>query len=541
VFKKNELKKRLLTLKNNHGLYSSNLELIIGREFQASISPKDWGIKITVKKDWEPDKKITEYCNRNNIEKPLQELIGGLALHEITHWKKCPYDLETHNNIIEEVSKVLKNNDKYTKELSFSLANLFEDLIADNHSYWHDNANGIIINLLNVLNKKQRKPSVLKACISLSAYSLKTKDRRLLNKQIRLNEEEIKAVQKTIKNIGLTRTPLNIHKSRFKYLAGSFTEGLIDIINKDENLPVKGNLFQELIESEEGLNDSVKTSYEKGLGKPSYLSESEYLLRLYNSLSKELIVLAEAKKRDWSMPLVPYGSKPFDPEVDDPSKIRFNKGLKPNIKGELELQSPKHYLNINVPVKVSEGGMPDFIFLLDDSGSMSDGSSKGVPWGVDSKYHKALTGLFGALNYLQRKGYSKYINHELIMFSDNTRASGKKGFREVNVIKKMALKPEFGNTYLDMGVVSEALDCESSVVLILTDGEIFNWADIKNSFKQAIEPHYFSLIQLDRLYDSTKDIISWNKPVYQLNSVSDFDKLIIDLTKDSYNGGMNSV
>ena len=70
------------------------------------------------------------------------------------------------------------------------------------------------------------------------------------------------------------------------------------------------------------------------------------------------------------------------------------------------------------------------------------------PWGDKSRYHFALLGWYGLIEYLKQNHLLAQQNVSLGNFSDETVLA--KGLLES---KKLALNPQFGSTYLDIDKV----------------------------------------------------------------------------------------
>jgi len=207
------------------------------------------------------------------------------------------------------------------------------------------------------------------------------------------------------------------------------------------------------------------------------------------------------------------------------------------------LQFKKKMIPLVLPPrsKSSEGSLADLLLVCDNSGSMKEasdgsgnvGSTSFVPWGDNSKYHHALLGFYGVENFLQRQGIAQYIKHGLSLFSSGTRYA-EADFQGSEAVRKRALSPEWGNTRIDAGVLKNALQGRESFVLSLSDGGIENWAGERDEFRSLISNNYFAHIQIGEAPDFTRDLESWNVPVFYVSSARDLSRLMVKTTKDVY-------
>lgn len=170
----------------------------------------------------------------------------------------------------------------------------------------------------------------------------------------------------------------------------------------------------------------------------------------------------------------------------------------------------------------------------------NNGSTIFIPWGDNSKYHYSLLGFYGIENFLQKQGIAQYIGHAMSLFSDSTRYKAG-NFQEIDKLRRLALAPEFRNTYLDAKVLKDALKGRESFILSLSDGEIANWDSEKSDFKQLAENNYFAHIQIGGSNSFTQDLESWGFPVFYINSGKDLSKLMVDIALNTYKKFVRSV
>ena len=107
----------------------------------------------------------------------------------------------------------------------------------------------------------------------------------------------------------------------------------------------------------------------------------------------------------------------------------------------------------------------------------------------------------------------------------------------VDKVRKLALAPEFGNTYLDAKVLTSSLKGRESFVLSISDGEVGNWGSEKTDFKKLAQQNYYAHIQIgskSKKPEFCKDLESWQIPVFYVSKGEDLSKLMVDITHKTY-------
>jgi hypothetical protein len=262
-------------------------------------------------------------------------------------------------------------------------------------------------------------------------------------------------------------------------------------------------------------------------------------------LAKDISVKVESVTKESSMEISPLNYRVFDKEKDNPFKIKTSKFFF-NEDG-FNLAYPNQPITIDYRQKIQKKSFPNFkMIVIDNSGSMKDGlnGSEGrtnfIPWGDNSKYHWALMGYYGIENFLQKQGISPYIEHGVSLFSDETRY--KTGtYNDLIKIRKLLLSPDWGSTNLDAGILKKALAGKESFLLSLSDGEVGNWSSEKDEIKKLAEQNYYAHIQLGSETSMTSDLESFGMPVFYVNSGEDLSKLMVDITKKTYNRFVHAI
>ncbi|HDI03178.1 MAG TPA: hypothetical protein ENF67_01415, partial [Candidatus Pacearchaeota archaeon] len=211
-----------------------------------------------------------------------------------------------------------------------------------------------------------------------------------------------------------------------------------------------GNYFDREMKDPEKRKEQAWKDFNKGKKRPNWLNYYEALDAVYERLARRLNIKAEVFTRTTKMPITWYGKRDFDPERDKPKHLTF--GF--NEKGEVVLKKKRWHHDMNLEYKVAEKGFPEVRFvMIDTSGSMKENPNGGdnvgdtsyIPWGINSKYHYALLAWYGFVEYLRQNYLLKKTTISLANFSDVTALA-----RGLEQAKKLALKPQFGDTYIDI-------------------------------------------------------------------------------------------
>jgi len=575
------LRQKLYEQKNRVGLVGGTVEVEEYDEMEhpvsASISPKGWNIQVSIRKGFNPikDRRQRAYARVKKIEDGLETLIlhvGGL--HEPAHWelpvdsdKGCPYDVYNHDKIFEAVKKTLHDDKKQHAGL---LTNAFEDTIINPRcKEWNEDFSGQVLfwdwEGINAKEKGlENYTHLYEAFVKLNMYLWGDNvDRALLKRHYSNDKKVDNAVQKVIADLGLQEdiqdTVCLFNKQRWPVMAERFTRNLADLLenqppierlsafdsgegNSDdsEQKDQPGNGLEQKAGTREGKEEIAFGRYASDEEQSINITSYEQLDSLYRRLAKDIPVQVEAMTRKHSLEISPLNYRAFDPEIDDPAKIKPSK-IVLNDEG-INFGVPNQPLIISEKSKIQRRSFPDFkMIVLDNSGSMAEapdgsdnvGRTSFIPWGDNSKYHFALLGFYGVENFLQRQGIAQYINHGLSLFSSQTRYK-ESNFQGLDEVRKQALSPDWGVTSLDSKVLTDALSGRESFVLSISDGAIGNWGSVKSEFETLARNNYFAHIQIGGRTSFTTDLESWEIPVFYVSSGEDLSKLMVNVTKDAY-------
>ncbi|MEK6913346.1 MAG: hypothetical protein AABW47_01615 [Nanoarchaeota archaeon] len=580
-----QLEQKLNEQKNRIGLIGGARAKVqefedVEENISVHINLENWGIIVTIKTGYNPiqDDEQKEYARAKNIADGLETIvlqIGGL--HETAHWelplgsgKGCPFDIYNHDKIVEGIKKGLPED---KKGFASFLANAFEDtLINPRCKEFNGDFSGQILfwDEQGLRREKEKRKKgftpLYEAFVKVNMYLFgDTIDEELLKRHYTNNSKVKKAVNEAIKELNFPKnisdTTTLFNKSQWPIMAEKYARAMAKLLDempkermsaydsgqgqgsegqpKDNQKPKSGNGIEKKVGTKEGKEEIAFGRYKSGEGQSPNIEIFEQLDALYQRLAKDIPVRVEAITKEAAMEISPLNYRAFDPEKDNPFRVKISKLFFD--KDGVSLAYPNQPLTIDYRQKIQKKSFPNFkMIVIDNSGSMQEGlnSSQGrtnfIPWGDNSKYHWALMGYYGIENFLQKQGISPYIEHGVSLFSASTRY--KTGnYNDLVEIRKLLLSPDWGSTNLNAGILKKALTGKESFLLSLSDGEVGNWNSEKSDIRKLVEQNYYAHIQLGSETQMTRDLELWGMPVLYVNSGNDLSKLMVDITKGTYN------
>ncbi|MHA1733879.1 MAG: hypothetical protein ACTSU5_18205 [Promethearchaeota archaeon] len=276
-----------------------------------------------------------------------------------------------------------------------------------------------------------------------------------------------------------------------------------------------------------GENYAGEWDVDSGL---SWMDRVEFLDSLYRTRTRNLEVRAESHAEENQMPIVWMNrevlSERDDPLDIDPMMVYFlpNTGDVLAYKKSLPLvERSKSY--------VRHKGFPNLLLVCDDSGSMD-----WHPLEDKGRYNALLVMIYSILHWLENANFSSVIEYNLTLFSDTTRSTGWVDYFHLkDDLLPMLFDPEGGSTVLSPEVLASQLSSpREKVVILITDGEIFNSKAIKGVLDEHRTAIKFLFVQIGK---TSNFGLQLEKAGYNVLAVSDLDniaKLVLDFVEDSY-------
>jgi hypothetical protein len=246
---------------------------------------------------------------------------------------------------------------------------------------------------------------------------------------------------------------------------------------------------------------------------------------LLDSISPAIEVKHKKEKYSFSFPLIPITKKFI--EEDDVSATIL--GINIDNYGEPNLEVGKTYYPIDIQGIEMAKQIPDFLYIVDDSGSMGG-------LNVGDKYFMAMMGLYGTKNWLAKNGYINYVKFGLIQFSNTTRAWGFDYFENAREMKKLILNPQPGGTEIQIDIVKKLINEHDKklVIIMLSDGDIANWKSINSEFINLIRPHQFAFVGIEGLGNAGIELQNKGFNVNDLSNPSKIHEITIDAAASNY-------
>jgi len=541
---------------------------------ELKLSPSSRQIRINIDENWEINKDplLSSYLNKSYHEHPLLEMGRDLLCNNMAHHQICPVSLEIHHRLMDVVAKALKEKGK--ESYSVYICHALEDIIANcwcrlnfGHFkgmviFFYDQIrtfssrkfykNGLLTKVLPGLNF--RYSSFYEVFVRTNLVLWGEEDDFSLLKDFLSPEKELEDVTAKILDIFCLKDSINLNdivevlcdRNRWEKFAWEFSSLAADFLKNDRREKRKLSCetwFEKEIMNKDTQKKFIKKMYEKSREKPNYLGSIEVTKTLYEMFAPEIPIRVDTTKKGRAFPVVPFNYDPFDPQVHSIEDIDLG-GVVVDAESPffklVNFRVPKYHYDIFIPYRSQrKGAFPDICFLLDTSASMADdveskialptvgmarqmirsrfyfGEGK-TSWSEKSKYHHVLLGFNGAIKWLQSQGIAPYIRYNVITFSRDTLTSGWREYSQLEECKKIAYLPQFDTTIIDYKVIKQQLiGREPFVLIILSDGEIFNWDEstkgysshrlrefikgikpVKPLFKQIVENNMVSHIQI---------------------------------------------
>ena len=520
------------------------------------------------------------------VEKPFENAFSSLTRHELNHkggknFKGCPRNIDLHaERVLEPVAETLSNlgfQDVQVNEhqgLYAYFTNMIEDIFDNSELGMKTDHTGMFLlykDDAEHLNSKKftllfdafvevqerlyagkRAKKLIKPHHS-EAQKVKEAVDNFMEKS-KLKDFKVKVITRRKKQeieIFDRRKAVNycLDENNWQELSKILTEEFAKLIDKNKMaqmpylkkmfLPLKGesdSFGDEMNDPEVKMKFAFKKYQKPGSSfeAPKYLNSFEALDLVYQRLARNLEIKTNASTRSETMPIMWYGKRPFDAKNDRLSRARV--GI--NTGGSLELRVKKYHEDDRIEFTESKTDIPEIRFvMLDTSSSMqkstgSNNSGKVMnPWGEqrmqwndNSRYHHALLGWYGLVEYLKKQGTLKHTSVKFANYSNATYTANNLGDS-----KKLALSPQFGGTTLDLGKVKGMFGKEQ-LIFSISDGGVTNWSTIKDDYiKRAKQNEYFHL-QIGGPTQMSQDLENAGLPV-TYDDGKNIGKIIIDLTR----------
>ena len=492
----------------------------------------------------------------------VHAFVNDAAAHEINHhryngihrgqeFRGCPRNTDLATRLIfEPILEVFKRK-KFSEADALYAENALEDLVLQSDLSPVFSLNGIsyFFEEVGQSSPKHKFTPFYDANVRLNLMLWGNKQqKRRLKPYFTEDSEEVKKIKSTLETFlqesGLKTIDASfsvdknpkimeerqmireyiINEENWPRIARAYANAFSQLITKSYALPLlnhkgagtkgrekedssnEGNEFQKERMQRPFKMGRIQEAHAKQQGAPIWIDSFEAMDLLYEGFAKELAFEARTFTESERMPILYYGQRRFNTSSDSMKNITF--GFDAN--GQLELRKRPYAIDMQFPVKESTYGFPDSKFvLLDTSESMSEdfygkkdiGSTAIVPWGDRSKYHAAMVEWYGFVEWLKSNHLLERLGIDMVNFSNETNIG-----RGLEQAKKIALRPQFGETMLDISKVQYIFSGKDHFIMTISDGQIQNWDSIRSAFLQGVKDNYYVHLQLGSETKATLDI-----------------------------------
>lgn len=571
-------------LDSEYGLPSYDVAIRSMEEgFEAHISVTDWRIHIGFDPNY-----TSKACEKLAIRPEEGDRIGGdtaahLYLHEVGHWRCCPFDADGHAWILQGLSEGL-GSVEVGKGMLHQLSNIFSDVMVDvfraaqdpdsnvRQMYeraWMDTSRFIYE------GKLEKVPPLGKIFISLQYRLMDGRDAGMSSAVEEM--EKAVGVKKAVEGLIPVFRPrstgrlLLIDRNQWREQARKFAEIVAPFIpppksggdpddkkgkgKGDEPSILSGipsctdNAFTTRFKEDPEYRDEViRSMLQHGADADdiSVAPLSEVLRSYYSERARQIVLKANEAGASPRLPIAHTGVRRIEAgEPISPGRIRWSASRLYH-GTDLQLFEKEHPLTIARPAEQMPGRLPDLLFALDSSGSMSwrfsaDPRSRSA---ADGPFDLALLAFFGIWHWLEASGCGPYLQYAAVNFSSRTVAT--KGWHSHFYSKPMwdvLLSYQGAGTKLSPAALrdlrnahaqanSETACADSFWMIMLTDGEIQNAKAVEPVLQEFMgEGNAITLIQLGKPTRFSNAMRNKGADVIMVSNPGDLVGLVLDRAK----------
>ena len=451
---------------------------------------------ITVGRNWQI------HLNFGKLPKKYREFqaeVKVLTRHEIEHYQTCPFDILTHFRMIKTIIDVNNNHVSPTdlntiKQLAPSISNQIADIIIDTNNYFkhpEDTLKSEINWIIKGSDDAFQNVSRTGKLMFLLKEALWKQDLDLNEKDNKINST-VKELRSIIEKGGITNREEFISKTEI--YTNKFLEMFhLDTIDSETSQQALGDSVPSKDGGEEGESliisdpDKVKDAINQLAQETSV---DEFLDILESSGVKTLseeekeIVWFEAQNID-EIPLVIDTSTKSKNELSFPSSWNIGDPVE-DLDLLLTLQSmPKILPGISTKkwekqyssIKGADKKDSDLLLVIDTSGSMGSIKEQG------SRLNEAVLASFGFVKYFENK------KAEIALVNYSSTRKTQNWTKQYELIKKLLLFSWGSGTEFPINSIENLVEekKDNLVIVVMTDGEIQNWNQTFDLFKELLQ------------------------------------------------------
>ncbi|MFC1722774.1 hypothetical protein ACFL0V_01415 [Nanoarchaeota archaeon] len=535
--------------------YMGNIEVVtraFGRSFEGQIDTKTTS---KVKLEYNP-----EYAEKKG-KKKFKKAFGGLTKHELNHkgggkFGGCPRTFEWYmERFIEPIGEVLQakgigNVPIGETSLYAYMGNLVTDMLDNFEITRRDRDQSMFLLFEDTGEDSGKFTKLYDAFVQLQ--EVLCSDGTVQLDEFYSGDDAVDtAIENVLKRMRMEDMKREeaftycMNPKNWEQFARVVAEEFIELVDKNQlNNPMY--VKKEFVEMDKPFEKDMKDEGEKmkrvlkkykevktdgGEFKPPVdIEDYDALNLLYQRLAKNLEIKTRPSTMADSYPSVWYGRRDFE---DGDSLLK----AKVAYKGRLALESRMYHEDEIIEYTERVKSMPEIKFvLLDTSGSMR-GSVNGEtgtvmnPWAEErrqwtdtSKYHHALVGWYGLIEFLRVNGSLKHTSVKLANYSSATKTAA-----DLKKSKRLALHPQFGSTSLDMNKVRDMFG-RKQLVISLSDGDMGGWGNMKDEYIRRAKENFYVHLQIGGSTAMTEDLEDAGLHVEYVTG-EEVGKMMIDLTR----------
>ncbi|MHA1489282.1 MAG: hypothetical protein ACTSRI_06470 [Promethearchaeota archaeon] len=521
----------------------------------------------------------------------LYNFLAGISFHEFGHSRECPMDTKHFSIILQAISTVLEQNNVFDKKLLNYIINLFTDTVVNtlyglniDNIFFRNSIFTFYFSELMLFNSTDISFYYF-MLLNLKLFQFHSLIRNalesiLIPKMPQNYEEKMKKLiaifcpyENLAQNLKIGVNPsedekwkiMNFISERENWgtMAYKFAEILYEEASKEQlkdEQPVPDSTFTKLFEESEIFRKEVfdyiikrklQNKIKKKLGsqkKNRSKSSIEYFpgefdidkgLDIFSSLERldgiyryqlKKMEINVAKITEDSKHVISWLNREIMSERDNLSNFDpLNVYFLPKSE-ELLLFKKTIPLTIDLEGTRNEKGFPNLAIFCDDSGSMTWEPDK-----LNGKYDALIITIYSLFNWLRNKSFAPVIKYNFSFFSNTTRSTGWLDYFNLDLVKPFLFYHEGGTTNLEPSIFKTIIsDPKNKAVIMITDGEIFNFKKILKILNEKKRSIIFLFIQIGKMSKFAETLKRKGFNITQIRNINKLNQIVLDFVKETY-------
>lgn len=533
----------------------------------ATISLGDWVLMIRMASDYRDRIQRTLELPECEVEMVTANTGAALYLHEVGHWKYAPFDSDGHERILagltaglEAAGHLQPNADQIHR-----LANMFADILVNTAHATLDPEEKVratfqagwraLVHLVLHYTKTMAPDELIFVWVQQRLFC--ADDPHLAQRLQGYGPTQ--AIQRAVEQLIEIFCPdkrFVLDRERWEQQAKDFASVMAPFLRgesgggdeepgKPESSLTGDNVFtQRCRHDPDYRRELIRLACDKrGVGDPlercGWATQTEVLRVLYEEQADAIVLQAAVKEDPALLPITHTAVRRVEPGYGfDLASIKWSASRWYPPEG-WQWYRKVNPLGISRPVSTLPGALPDLLFILDSSASMTWNRT------TDPKrtgtYDLALLAFFGIYRWLREAGIGPFLRYAGVNFSNETLSTeGWLCSEEFDSVFEIFLQYQGGETYLAPHALRNLHEkaTDRFWVIMITDGELANTQDALRAIQDLRDAgHLVTLLQLGKETAFARGFRQVGGEVHLVRRPADLVGLALDASKRVWSNG----